>query len=143
MSSLLKIQPSEEKKEKQKKERKKEKRDGKEERKKRREKKKRKKKGEGFATPAGHWKGLISGPELDLLERKKRWGEEGSAGAGRVDGVELWNWKNKGEGGNRRSEYPDKFDHHPVYRSDSLFLRRRPPISFLSNHVTIDYHSTK
>ena len=143
MSSLLKIQPSEEKKEKQKKERKKEKRDGKEERKKRREKKKRKKKGEGFATPAGHWKGLISGPELDLLERKKRGGEEGSAGAGRVDGVELWNWKNKGEGGNRRSEYPDKFDHHPVYRSDSLFLRRRPPISFLSNHVTIDYHSTK
>ena len=32
---------------------------------------------------------------------KKGGGEEGSAGAGGVDGVELWNWKNKGEGGNQ------------------------------------------
>ena len=125
MSSLLKIQPSEEKKEKQKKERKKEKRDGKEERKKRREKKKRKKKGEGFATPAGHWKGLISGPELDLLERKKRGGEEGSAGAGRVDGVELWNWKNKGEGGNQ-----DEIEGFPILAPTSS------NISFVLNHVT-------
>ena len=46
-----------------------------------------KKKGEGFATPAGHWKGLISGPELDLLERKKRRGVRRGA-RGRAEWME-------------------------------------------------------